>query len=295
MSSCRLCGRVDLRSRHRIGPYLVDECPGCGLVQVAAQPSTDDLARLYGEEYFDRGKYGDAFAERKENEARLRWLAAAGVPPRAKLLDAGCATGGFLRLAAEHYDAWGFDLSAEAVAQARQAHPALADRIRQGRMEEQNYPPESFDAIVLWDVLEHLPDPVAAGRRLVNWLKPGGLLCLSTPNIGSTTARLMGRRWAFMTVPEHLVFFRRESLVRLLRDGLGLEPVRWTTRGKWANLGFLFYKLKRVFPRLVPQGLIAAFRAPLLRKLAVYVPTGDIQYAAARKNLGPGERVTPHG
>lgn len=292
MDKCRLCDRAGLRPRHQIGAVRVEECLGCGLVQVAELPSSEELSRLYGREYFDRGKYSDAFAQRRENEARLRLLRSQGVPRGGRVLDAGCATGGFVSCAAATYDIWGFDLSASAVEQAGELNPALTGRIRQGRIEDQDYPTEFFDAVVLWDVLEHLPDPVGACHRLVSWLKPGGLLCLSTPNMGSPTARLMGRRWPFMTVPEHLVFFSRGSLRLLLHDRLGLELVEWTTRGKWANLGFLLYKLKRVFPMLVPNPALSLFRAPLLRRLAIYVPTGDIQYAAARKSRSPVPRAS---
>lgn len=283
MSNCRLCNRSRLVPRHRIGAVTVQSCADCGYVQVAEQPEPEELHELYAPAYFDHGKYSDAFALRREHARRLAMMRRVGVRPGARVLDAGCATGDFIAAAGATYEMWGLDISEYAVARAREANPSAAERIRSGLVEQQDYPAGFFDAVVLWDVLEHLWDPVATCRRLAAALRPGGLLLVSTPNIGAWTARLMGRRWAFMTVPEHLGFFDRRTMTMLMEQRLGLRVVWWRTRGKWANLGFLMYKLRRVFPGAVPQALVDLFRGPGLRRLAVYVPTGDIQYAAARK------------
>ena len=219
-----------------------------------------------------------------ENRRRLALLKGCGLKSGARILDAGCATGDFLAFARTTFDMWGLDVSEFAVEQARRKNPGIDHQIHAGFVEQQAYSPASFDAIVLWDVLEHLWDPVSTCRSLLDALRPGGYFVISTPNIGAGVARLMGRRWAFMTVPEHLGFFDHRTMTYLLEDRLGLQCVRWQTRGKWANLGFLFYKLNRVFPGWVPDWLIRFLRTGIPAKASLYVPTGDIQYAASRKN-----------
>jgi 2-polyprenyl-3-methyl-5-hydroxy-6-metoxy-1,4-benzoquinol methylase len=262
---------------------MVDACDGCGFVQVREQPREQDLVEMYGASYFDRGKYSDPFAQRKENERRLSLLKSCDLPAGARVLDAGCATGGFISAARSCFDMWGLDISEFAVEEARRANPSVSHQIHAALAEKQMFPADHFDAIVLWDVLEHLWDPVETCRLMLESLKPGGCFILSTPNIGALTAKLMGRRWAFMTVPEHLGFFSRPTMTYLLEQRLGLQCRVWRTRGKWANLGFLTYKLKRVFPRMVPAWTVRLMRVWPLGRLALYVPTLDIQYAAARK------------
>lgn len=280
---CRLCESQRLVTRNAIRDVCVQRCESCGFVQVRDRPTPEELAAFYAPPYFNHGKYTDTFALGKENDRRRTLLRRGGVAPGARVLDAGCATGDFMAHVGDAYDLWGLDISEFAVEQARRKNPKFAAQIRAGLLEDQDYEEGFFDAVVMWDVLEHLWDPVATCAKLVSFLKPGGRLFLSTPNIGSLPGRLLGRYWAFMTVPEHLGFFSRRTMSLLLQERLGLEMRSWQSRGKWANVGFLFYKVKRIVPWAVPRAVIDFWRLPGLRRLALYVPTGDIQYVAARK------------
>ena len=153
--------------------------------------------------------------------------------------------------------------------------------MRAGPLEEADFPAAGFDAVVMWDVIEHLWDPMTAMRTVARLLRPGGRLCLSTPNAGSAMARLLGRRWAFMTPPEHLGFFNQQSMARLL-DSAGMELNQWTSLGKWVNAGFMLYKLGRIFPALAVTKPRGTGRRGPLDKLVVYAPTGDVAYAGGR-------------
>jgi len=283
MSNCRLCNCDDLKPRHNIGSVVVEGCRRCGFVQVRDRPKPEDLAALYSPAYFDHGKYTDPCALNKENARRMALIRGQGIRPGERILEVGCATGDFLGVARRLYDLWGLDVSEYAAREAQRRNPQIAAQISFGPVEDQDYPDDFFDAVVMWDVLEHLWDPVGTCPRLLQSLKPGGHLFISTPNMGALTARIMGRYWAFMTVPEHLGFYNRSTMTFLLRERLHLEVVQWKTRGKWANLGFLLYKIRRIWPRLVPQGFVDLFRTRRLGRIALYVPSGDVQYAVARK------------
>ncbi len=281
--TCRLCSSDDLELHFEVRGSTLDRCGGCGFVQVRDQPSAAELAAIYGDGYFAKGKYDDEFAQRRENGRRLDLLARAGVPAGARVLDVGCATGDFIAVAAERFDMWGLDVSPFATGLARERNPAVASQIFTGFIEDQRFESAFFDAIVMWDVVEHIWDPRTVLRRLVEHLRPGGSLILSTPDIGAVTARLMRRRWAFMTPPEHLGFFSQPSLTFLLEQDLGLRTTSSQTSGKWANVGFLVYKLGRVFPGVIPHGLARRVQRSPLGRAAMYVPTADIRYVAARK------------
>jgi len=280
---CRLCSADDLGLHFEVRGFTLDRCARCGFVQVREQPTAADLEALYGEGFFAKSKYEDEFALRRENERRLELLERAGVPAGGRVLDAGCATGDFLSIAGERYDMWGLDVSEFATAAARTKNPRFADQIRTGFIEDQRFAPDFFDAIVMWDVVEHIWDPRPVLHRLVGHLRPGGSLLLSTPDIGAATARILRRRWAFMTPPEHLGFFNAGSLHFLLEDALGLRTTSSSSSGKWANVGFLAYKLRKVFPGLVPAALVARVQRSPLGRASMYVPTADVRYVAARK------------
>ena len=67
--------------------------------------------------------------------------------------------------------------------------------VQSARLEETTSGAPSFDAITLWDVIEHVPDPLDTMRRVASLLKPGGVVMILTPNLGSPLrARLLQGR-----------------------------------------------------------------------------------------------------
>jgi 2-polyprenyl-3-methyl-5-hydroxy-6-metoxy-1,4-benzoquinol methylase len=198
------------------------------------------------------------------------------------VLEVGCATGDFITFAKEYFDMWGIDISSHAVAMAKQQNPDISEHISCQSIEHLQFPDEFFDVIVLWDVLEHLRFPLSAFSMLVRFLKTGGIMAYSTPNIGAPIARVMGKYWALMTVPEHLYFFDRNT-VELLNTKVGLKTTGWMSKGTWANFGFLIHKTAKIAPNIIPAGLLQKIKSSFLSKWVIYVPTGDIQYCAAQK------------
>ncbi|MBI4968891.1 MAG: class I SAM-dependent methyltransferase [Rhodospirillales bacterium] len=280
-SACRVCGAEKAAFRLEARGYQFFSCQGCGYVQIDPPPSALALHALYGEDYFDKGKYVVDRAERREQERRVSLLRKAGVKTPARLLDYGCATGAFLSHAKQEFDMWGAEVSAAALSKARDRLPDLSGRLL-GLDELDALETGFFDGVLLWDVVEHLLHPVEDLRKAARLVRPGGVMAFSTPDIGAVTARLMGRRWAFMTPPEHVGFFDRRALFALMKD-LGFEPVTSFSRGKWVNLGFLLYKISRILPELVSQETVGRVRRSAFGRLCLYVPTGDILYAVGVK------------
>jgi 2-polyprenyl-3-methyl-5-hydroxy-6-metoxy-1,4-benzoquinol methylase len=78
-----------------------------------------------------------------------------------------------------------------------------------------------FGAVVLGDVIEHLPRPDEALDRIASVLGPGGVVCMMLPDAGSTVARVMRGRW-WSVIPTHVHYFTRTSIAMLLRaPGVG--------------------------------------------------------------------------
>lgn len=282
MLNCRLCKSKDIFVKYKVNDWKVGCCRKCGFWQVLEKPKNQELFEIYNTKYFKRGKYiiKDKATD-LENKRRISWLKQNGLKKGARILDIGCATGGFIKMARNQFDTWGLDISEFAVERARLNNPGISQQIKAGRIEELKFPDNFFDCIVLWDVIEHLWDPLRTVSKLVKILKPGGMLTISTPNIGAPSAFLMGKHWHFMTLPEHLCFFNKNTINYLFKM-TGLTPLNWMTQGKWVNLGFLLYKIKKTFPKLIPTNFVAWIqKKDNLAKIALYIPIGDVQYATA--------------
>lgn len=130
-----------------------------------------------------------------------------------KLLDVGSGNGQFLLDAQKTgWRATGLELDPKAVAVSR----ALGLHVIHGGIEMMDDFENEFDVITLSHVIEHLHNPRSAIEACFRALKPGGMLWLETPNIGSLGHKLYGRWWRGLEPPRHLVIFSRDALANLL-------------------------------------------------------------------------------
>ncbi len=189
--------------------------------------SLDDLKKEYGADYFHGREYvdyvADAPVQRKLLTSHLRRMTRY-VRPGARVLEIGCAYGYFLELLQPQYPhAVGVDVSADAVAAARNRGLDA----RQGDLSETEVQ-GPFDAICLWDTIEHLAAPDAVLCRAVDLLAPGGHIFLTTGDFGLVLARVQGLGWRQIHPPTHLFYFTRTALTRLC-ERLGLRVLALET------------------------------------------------------------------
>lgn len=153
-----------------------------------------------------------------------------------ELLEVGCGAGGFLEVAAKNgWSVTGLDSSLENTAKlSAKGLPAICAPFLSYHEKHR------FDAVVLWDLIEHPQDPLGFVKKCHELLRDGGLLLIATPNypnllsiLAKVTYQLSfgkmkgpASRLYFL---EHTSYFGRDSLARLLRLG-GFEPVKaWKT------------------------------------------------------------------
>lgn len=99
--------------------------------------------------------------------------------PRLRVCELGCGTGGNLVGIADHHEVVGIECSPQALAYARQT---LGDRVRYGRLpHEIDLPRQSFDVVLMTDVLEHIEDDASAANAALRLLKPGGIVVATVP------------------------------------------------------------------------------------------------------------------
>ena len=130
-----------------------------------------------------------------------------------RLLDVGCGNGGFLLLALQAgWQVEGLDFDAGAVQAAR----ARGLDVHHGGIEVLSERSACYDVITLCHVIEHVHDPIATLHALYALLKPGGVLWLDTPNLGSLGALRFGPHWRDLDPPRHLILFTPSSLTSSL-------------------------------------------------------------------------------
>jgi SAM-dependent methyltransferase len=185
---------------------------------VTPLPSDEVIRATYLAPDYHAAAVDEAERMRADADARVAQLARMNVT---SVLEVGCGTGYFLDAAADvGMRVEGVDPAASAqraVARGHTVHTTWLDALE---LEDQ------FDAIAMFEVLEHLADPLAALRRARAFIRPGGLLAISTPSSSGVPARLLGRRFPLITPPEHLCLFTRKGLWALLRRG-GFEVATW--------------------------------------------------------------------
>jgi 2-polyprenyl-3-methyl-5-hydroxy-6-metoxy-1,4-benzoquinol methylase len=270
--SCPLCDERTTRKVFRAHGTDLVRCRACSLVRVDPFPTAEQALALYDGDYFrdaDTG-YVDYVADeavfRAEFRRRLRALRTAG--GRGALLDVGCASGALLAEAA----ALGFEASGiePALEMARHAADRAGCPVLATSLDDALLAPAHLDVVTLFDVLEHLVDPVAALHKLCLALRPGGLLAVTVPDFGGWWARLSGPRWPFVTPWEHLLYFTRRTLRRALLaaglDHVTFHPAR--TPVSFRTLAVRAPWVGRLLPDAgrglgLPTGTLMAFaRAP---------------------------------
>lgn len=131
-----------------------------------------------------------------------------------KLLDIGCGEGFFLFNASKAgYITKGVELSQNATEYARRE---FGLDVEVGLFEKMQFPENYFDVVTLWQVLEHLSQPLTVLKEAHRVLKPGGLLAVSTPDFGGIPARIMGKRW-WNVRRIHINQFTTKTLKNILR------------------------------------------------------------------------------
>jgi len=224
---CRLCGADDYRRLVTKLGYDVVRCRRCGLVFVWPQPRPEDLEALYSSGAYHAEM--DEAERRQWAEQRLDEIEPL-IPAPGRLLDVGCSRGYLLEAARERgWQVAGVEINRRSVEVAR----SRGLEVHCGDIATAPFPPETFDLVTAFDVIEHVPSPGGFLATVRQLLRPRGLLVLTTPNISGLVPRctywLVGRTigaWEHPTPPGHLVQFSRHTLLDLLSRS-GFEPEVW--------------------------------------------------------------------
>lgn len=235
-ASCSTCGSREADEIGRSRDYefatcgnefVFVRCRSCGLTYLRNRPAPHTLSLIYPPSYYRYAAFLGPVTTRLRAIVQggrvrmLRRLLRAG----ATVMEVGCGEGQLLQAIEAGGDpSWrvvGVDISEEACAALRQAGLEM----HCAQFEDLEWPAGTVDAVIMNQVIEHLADPRASVRKAASLLRPGGLLVIETPSIGSWDAHWVASdRWGGWHCPRHWSLYTRDSLAGLLeQQGLRVE------------------------------------------------------------------------
>lgn len=226
VATCDLCGSEvnkfiysmpDLRFRYYKQEYTVVECLWCGHRFLSPRPTIESMSIIYPENYYA----GRGPTDQRPRERYLRQMHYLPDIKDGKILDVGCAGGGWLKVIQDKgWDCYGFDL-------VETQYKEDGIDIKYGYLPESDYPDYFFDVVSAWGVMEHIHEPSKYFRSINRLLKNKGMFIFLVPNGNS-----LWSRWAYKEdIPRHLHFFRLKTLKSYAQKyGFNIKMIEYTNK-----------------------------------------------------------------
>jgi SAM-dependent methyltransferase len=243
MRRCEVCGGEAFSPMFEMVGHRFVRCDACALERIDPQPTDETLGAIYGHHYYDAWGLDRDGAVVGDLKRRTFAHVLGKLPPGGgALLDCGAATGFLLEVARERgYDPYGVELSefgateiARKFGKGHSFQGELADARFDGVRE--------FSVITMCDYIEHVRDPRAVLERARSLLREGGTIAITTPDTGSLSRRVMSAMWTHYKI-EHLYYFRRSNLARLLED-VGFRDVTFRPLHKRLNVKYIRHQFE---------------------------------------------------
>jgi SAM-dependent methyltransferase len=223
-SLCLACGGKQHRlvgSKNQFGLW---KCLCCGTIFTCDQAPTAMLEELY-DHYYDAARFELLGVVAKSLERVV--LSFESFRSTGRILDIGFGEGGLLQVAEKNgWECYGTELSPRSLEYGVQRGWIVTDKADS----DDRFAPQSFDVVTMIELLEHVPNPQEVLQAAARWLRPGGLLYLTTPNAKSLNQRVLGLEWSVVSPPEHIVIWTPKG-IRCALSELGFHDVRIRTEG----------------------------------------------------------------
>ncbi len=249
------------------GNFRVVRCRDCQMVFTNPRPTPESIGAFYPQEYDPYQKQQTARGIRgrikqrlqsavlqtyfgyppQPTHSRTRFLAMMGlrqirrsrprqswIPYRSpgRLLDFGCGANTFLEeMRSFGWAVQGLDMSADVAADVQNR---TGIKIHVGTLPHPDIQPASFDAVTMWNSLEHVHYPRETVRCAGEALRPGGILVIGVPNIDSWSFRRFQHHWHGLELPRHLSHFTPKTLCDVVeREGFRVLSLQQIARVGW--------------------------------------------------------------
>lgn len=202
--------------------FTLQKCDSCSLVITTPVPELNDLSRYYkSEEYIShsdsKGLVSAIYRAVQHYTLSSKFRLVRRKSNCTSILDYGAGKGDFLKFCQDKsVEVSGYEPDADArnVAFEKNGLSLMSDPEGLGE--------NSFDAITMWHVLEHIPNPTEIVSTLTDRLNDNGRIIIALPNYSSYDATFYGKYWAAYDAPRHLTHFEPESF-KLFAENVGLK------------------------------------------------------------------------
>lgn len=222
------------------------KCKHCGFVQCNITDVTSFYENLEDSEYIE--------SEDQRNLQFIKLLDSVEkyIPDKARILDIGAGSGMFVKEALKRgYDVVGVEPSEYLVNQAEsEGLPVI-----KGTFPESLKGKGKYDVIFMTDVIEHIADPLKMLSYLPKALKDNGIVIVTTPNVSSIAARVLGRRWWHYRIA-HIGYYNKRTL-KIMMHRAGMKPVKFMYAKWFFSSGYILERLRRYIPFIAPIEKVA--------------------------------------
>jgi ubiquinone/menaquinone biosynthesis C-methylase UbiE len=224
LRECNFCGSTGLSIKYSLRDpgsyppvsYILKKCNNCGLLLIDPQPGESELIKAYPDAYHAYVRKALTPLQKFGVRRRIKKVLSHSINGKS-LLDIGCATGQFIHE---------FNLATDWSVTGLEPIPTAADFAREtwglnvisAQFSRAIFGESHFDAVTMWDVLEHMRDPSAILKDVNAILNPGGCLVLKIPDPTSAEARIFKEHWVGYEVPQHLYAFPNELMIKKLKE-----------------------------------------------------------------------------
>jgi len=251
---------------HKSKPQVLN-CLICDLSFVPESSYPKDIETIYSEvqdlTYLENKK------SRKKTFKKSLVQISPYLPDKGHLLEVGSYCGFFLESFQKKYPSWDYIGVEPSKWASEYARSHLNIKTRTGTLEDNiKVLASDYEAVVAWDVLEHLKDPLAFLTQINSIMKQNGVFCFSTLDVDNWFPKLIGKHWPWL-MDMHLFYFNSNTTEQFLNKA-GFKIIRIERYVHYISIQYFAEKINAILPyglgspfyfirKVMPQHLLVPF------------------------------------
>jgi 2-polyprenyl-3-methyl-5-hydroxy-6-metoxy-1,4-benzoquinol methylase len=209
---CPICKSKRIQKLKKYNKHFLSSCVDCSFIFSYKIPDPEELFGLYNAyEHYGIHTYISPITIKRYDELLKGFEQ---YKKTSKMLDFGCGPGYFLdRAKLMGWETFGSEYNKKASKICSENGISMLENNQTGL----NYN-EQFDVILFSEVIEHLIYPSHYLKLFSDYLRPGGMIYITTPNYNSITRKILKSKWSVLGYPEHLSYFTSSTLKKALNN-----------------------------------------------------------------------------